>query len=123
MKLALILAVGGVLGAAGPALAQTAACERPTPPAPVNGAALNLDQLAVAKKSVTDFIAASDVYQGCLIDSLNAQREAAKAAKTKFDKSIADDVNGKISANQADKESVGKSFNDAVKAYKAAHPA
>lgn len=122
MKSILSLAAGGLLFLATPAFAQSA-CVRPTAPAPVDGATLSLDELAAAQKTVRDFIAASDAYQGCLLDDLNAQRAAAKANKTKFDKATATDVNAKIGANQADKEKVGAAFNEAVRAYKAAHPA
>jgi hypothetical protein len=121
MKLTLTLAVAGLLASSAPALAQSA-CTRPGPPAPVDGATVTMDQLMAAKKDVSDFIAASDTYQGCLIDDLNAQRATAKANKTKVDKSVVTDVDAKIKGNQADKESVGNGFNSAIKAYKAAHP-
>jgi len=88
----------------------------------VDGATATMDQLAGSRKEVGDFIAASDVYQACIIADLGAQRDAAKAAKTKFDKSLEKAANAKISENQADKEKVGTDYNAAVKAYKAAHP-
>jgi hypothetical protein len=121
MKSTLTLAVGGFLLLATPAFAQST-CVRPTAPAPVSGAGLSVDQLAAAKKNVQDFLSASDAYQSCLMDGLNAQRAAAKADKTKFDKAIATDVTAKIDANQADKVKVGTAYNEAVRAYKAANP-
>lgn len=122
MKALRILAAVGFLTLASPALAQSD-CVRPTAPAPVDGSKVTMEQLLAAKTGVSDFIAASDTYQTCLIDGLAAQRAAAKASKTKVDKSVVTDVDAKIKSNQADKESVGAAFNSAVKAYKAANPA
>jgi hypothetical protein len=121
MKFAAILTAGAMLGLAGPALA--ADCVRPEAPAAVDGATATMEQLLAAKAAVTAFITASDTYQTCLIDDLDAQKKAAKASKTKLDPAASKDADAKMSANQADKERVGQSFNAAAKAYKAAHPA
>jgi hypothetical protein len=122
MKHPSILALSAVLGLAAPGFALAATCERPAAPAAIDGATVTMDQLRAAKTGVTDFMTASDTYQGCLVDDLAAQRAAAKAAKTSFDASVAKAVEAKINENQADKERVGAEFNAAVKAFKTAHP-
>ena len=78
--------------------------------------------MIAAKTSVTDFMSASDDYQKCVLDDLQAQRTAATQAKTKLDPAISKAAEAKVSQNQADKERVGAAFNAAVKAFKAAHP-
>jgi hypothetical protein len=115
-----VLTALAVVGLAGPALAED--CTRPNAPTVVDGATATMDQLAATRKEVGDFMAASDAYQSCVIADLGAQRDAAKAAKTKFDKGLEKAANAKISENQADKEKVGTDYNKAVKAFKAAHP-
>ena len=120
-KMALALAAISAVALGGAAFAQDA-CVRPAAPSVADGATATVDQLMASKTAVAAFIADSDKYQSCLVDGVTAQRAAAKAAKTKFDESIAKGVTGKIKENQADKEATGKSFNAAVKAYKAAHP-
>jgi hypothetical protein len=122
MKHASILVLSAALGLAAPGLALAAACERPTAPAAIDGASVTLDQLRAAKTGVTDFMTASDTYQGCLVDDLAAQRAAAKAAKTNLDPAVAKAVETRINENQADKEKVGAAFNAAVKAFRTAHP-
>jgi hypothetical protein len=121
MNYASILALGAVLGLAAPGLAL-AACDRPAAPAVIDGAAATLDQLRAAKGEVSEFMTASDTYQGCLVDDLAQQKAAASKQKTKIDPALAKAVEAKINENQADKERVGAAFNAAVKAYKAAHP-
>ena len=120
MKL-LPLALGAALAIAAPRLAL-AACERPTPPAPVDGATATKDQLLAAKGLVSDFITASDTYQSCILADVDAQQAAAKKAKTKLDPAVKKAADAAINANQADKEQVGQAFNASVKAFKAAHP-
>jgi hypothetical protein len=112
---------GATLSLAGSAMAQEA-CVRPAAPASVDGATATMDQLLANKQEVTAFMVASDAYQTCLINDLDAQRTAAKAAKTKVAKETIKATDDQISANQADKVMVGKAFNAAAKAYKAAHP-
>jgi hypothetical protein len=115
------IAMGAALSITAPALAF-AACEHPTPPAPVDGASATMEQLLAAKAVVGAFMGASDTYQSCLLDDVTTQQAAAKKAKTKLDPSVKKAADAAIAANQADKEQVGASFNASVKAYKAAHP-
>jgi hypothetical protein len=121
MKSASILALATALGLAAPA-AALAACEKPSPPAVVDGATANLDQLRTNQGEVQKFMTASDTYQACVVDDLAAQKKAASAAKTKLDPAVSKAADSQLNANQADKEKVGTAFNAAVKAYKAAHP-
>lgn len=108
---------------AAPAVPAAAVCEAPAAPGDIDGATATMEQVLAAKAAVAGFIAASDKYQTCLVDDIKVRRDAAKAAKEKFADSEAKAVSEKINANQREKERVGKAFNNAVKAYKAAHPA
>jgi hypothetical protein len=119
-KVAMLLGGAMLVGLAGPALA--ADCARPPAPAKIDGATATMEQLQAGKAEVTAFMGASDTYQSCLLDDLEAQRKAAKAEKKKLDPAVAKATDAKVSENQADKEKVGADFNSAVKAYKAAHP-
>jgi hypothetical protein len=120
----LAVLAGGLLLMATPALAQApaATCTRPSPPAAIDGATASMDQLAAYRGLVVAFLGASDTYQACMVDDLAAQRAAAKAAKAKFDESVAKANSKQIDANQTDKEAVGGAYNTAKKAYTAAHP-
>jgi hypothetical protein len=121
MKLAAIFMAGATFALAGSAMAE-ASCVRPTAPAAVDGATASLEQLLAAKTEVAAFIGASDTYQTCVLDDLVAQKAAAKANKTKLDPAVIKAGQAQVDANQKDKESAGKAFNAAAKAYKAAHP-
>ncbi len=121
--LSLLAAPALAQDAAAPALPAPVVCDAPVVPADVNGATATMEEVLAAKAAVASFIAASDAYQTCLVDDIKARRDAAKAAKARFNESEAKTVSDKINANQRDKERVGKAFNSAVKAYKAAHPA
>jgi hypothetical protein len=128
MRLTPALAAAVALAVA-PALAPTvasaqapAACAAPTAPTLPDAAAATGDQMKTAMEAVKAFLAASDAYQQCEIESVTAQRKAAKDAKTKFDEGQAKAAQARIAANQKEKESVGVNWGAAVKAYKAAHP-
>lgn len=118
------LVIGALCLAAlsGPALAQET-CTRPeAPPIDSKTAAASLEALTAARDQTQAFLKASDEYQTCVLDAAKAKKEAAAAAKQPFDPAIAKKADSDLDANQSDKERVGKAFNDAVKAYKAAHP-
>jgi hypothetical protein len=118
----LMLAAGAALMLAGPVMAQDA-CSRPTAPGTIDGSTATKDQLLASRAAAQAFIAASDSYQECVLAGVTAQREAAKAAKKKFDEKIAKAAQVTIDANQVDKQATGDNLNTAVRAYKAAHPA
>lgn len=81
--------------------AQAARCNQPYAPtiklAP-NATTQDLERL---RGDTVAFIAASDVYQKCLLATGGADR---------------------ISANQALKKKIGAQFNETVRAFRAAHP-
>jgi hypothetical protein len=121
MNLTAVLTMGAALALAGSAMADST-CVRPPAPAPLDGATATPEQLQAAKSDAVAFIAASDAFQTCVLGALQAQRDAAKASRTKIAPTAVTDANAEINENQADKERVGKAFNAAAKAYKAAHP-
>lgn len=121
MRMGGMLLTGALLALAGPALAE-GACARPEAPATVDGATATMEQLLAAKAAVTAFMSTSDTFQSCVLADLEAQRKAAKKAKSKLDPAIETASDASIAANQADKERVGAEFNAAARAYKAAHP-
>ncbi len=104
-----------------PALAQSA-CMEPIAPAAVNGATATVTQMKSAHDDTMTFIKQSDDYQTCLFKELNDQKAAALKDKKDVDPSLEPAVNAKVQSNQSLKEKVGGEYNDAVKAYKAAHP-
>ena len=73
-------------------------------------------------QNIRTFIQASDDYQSCVLAAAKAKVDAAKAAKQPVDGSIAKKANEEVAANQKEKEKVGKAYNAAVAAFKAAHP-
>jgi hypothetical protein len=115
------LAVALVACSALPVLAQ-AACTAPTAPAAVDGGTATKDQLLAGIKDAKAFIAASDAYQACLSQNLDAQRQVAAANKVPLDPSIEKDVAAKGADSQAQKEKVGAQINAAVGDYKKVHP-
>jgi hypothetical protein len=121
MKLAMILAAGAAALAANSAMAQTA-CTKPAEPMPVDGKTATMEQLVAAKNGVTGFITASDAWQTCVLNDVKAKKDAAKAANMPFDANVEKAANADVAENQAAKERTGKWFNDAVKAYRSAHP-
>ncbi len=116
-----VTAAPPVAAAAAPAAPAT--CDRPTPPAVVDGSTATIDQIKGSQRAAAMFVDTSDAYQSCVVDNVKAQRDAAKANRTHFDDKIAKAADAQLDANQKDKEAVVKAFNAAVKAFKAAHPA
>jgi hypothetical protein len=102
------------LGAATPALAQ---CVAPAPPVPLDGTAATEEQLRIALTQAREFIAQSDLYQGCVSSELEAT-DLTHVSPKALEASIA----SRIAANQAMKEKVGAAANSAMQAYKLAHP-
>src|SRR6185503_1976145 len=84
----------GCLATASPAEAARR-CNEPYAPILKISSPTTYDQLASIRSDVAAFIAASDIYQKCLID--------------------ARDTSGKIEANQAVKERLGREFNALLK--------
>jgi hypothetical protein len=100
-----LLAAAAFMSLAGPALAG-GRCSQPYAPVIKINASLTKEDLASLRDDVTSFIAASDIYQTCLI------AESRSGVPT----------DSLIDANQAQKERVGQQFNAAVHAFKSTHP-
>jgi hypothetical protein len=102
MRVRVILPLGVLLAGAFPALAQNT-CTEPPPPPPIDGAQANADQLRAAMGQAHDFMALSEMYQACLVQSADA------------------DAKLRIAASQRAQETVGKSINTALDTYKRTH--
>jgi hypothetical protein len=107
-----------------PAFAASSRCVDPIAPSAVDGSKATEAQMKGAHDDVVNFIKASDDYQQCLLDDLQAQKDTAAKAKDPkpIDPAIEDAVNDKIAANQRLKEMVGGEYNASVQAFKGAHP-
>jgi hypothetical protein len=81
--------------AAAPQAQAAKRCAAPYAPVIKSGAPLSKAELAALREDVTAFIAASDIYQKCLLE--------------------AKDPTGRAELNQATKERVGRDFNLLVK--------
>ena len=108
-------------GLAAPDMAPTH-CDPPAQPASIDGTTATLDQLEISIASAKQFMAASDSYQDCLGEEMDARKPAATADKP-FDKAIADRDLALVVSNQKMKENVGTSVNAAIATYKKNHPA
>jgi hypothetical protein len=108
---------------AAPAFAQDK-CSAPIAPVVPNGRTATVADLVQANKDVVAFIKSSDDYQSCLLADLQAQLDQAKDNKDKkgLDPAIKKAIEARGDANQKLKETVGKAYNTAAAAYKAAHP-
>ncbi len=120
VEIGVVLALLTVAGAA-PAFAQSN-CTPPIAPVAPDGRTASQQQMVAAVGDAKNFIAQSDVYQQCLLDYIQAQKDLATKNKTAFDDSIAADANKKISQNQAEKQRTGNDINAAVNLYKTTHP-
>ena len=94
-----------------------AQCVAPVAPAPLDGATATEEQLRNAMAQAREFIAQSDVYQACI----TAEVEATDLSHTSL-KAVEANAGARIAANQALKEKVGQAANNAMQAYKLAHP-
>ena len=117
---AVLLAAGAHL-ATSPAKAQSL-CTEPTMPMPVDGTAATADQMRVAMAAAREFIAQSGLYQECLQKEVEAAKSQAAAASQPLEPSIEAGVRAKIDASQKAQERVGVTVNNALAAYKNAHP-
>lgn len=97
-------------------------CTEPEPPVPVDGTTVTADQLRAAMTHVRDFIAQSDVYQSCLLGEVEAAKTQASANSLPFEPMIETSAKLKIANSQKAKEKAGLSINNALTAFKQAHP-
>jgi hypothetical protein len=93
MRWAGLLVLGLVLAA--PEAQAAKRCAEPYPPVIKPDPAVSKAQLAAVRDDVAAFMAASDIYQKCLIETK--------------------DVTGRVQMNQSVKERVGREFNALVR--------
>jgi hypothetical protein len=121
MTRGILLTAAAFVMLAAPALAQDK-CAAPVAPVVPNGRTAATAELVQAQKDVVAFIKASDDYQVCILAAITAAENEAKDAKKAPDPAIRKALEAKGDANQKLKETVGKAYNTAAAAYKAAHP-
>jgi len=120
MKRGIWLSAAALAFLAPPAFAQDMCMSPPAPVVP-DGKTAEASALIQAQKDVVAFIKASDEYQNCLLAQISALEKTAKDAKMPVDAAAKKALETKGDANQKDKERVGKAYNAAAVAYKAAH--
>jgi hypothetical protein len=121
MSRGILLTAAAFVMLAAPALAQDK-CAAPVAPVVPNGRTAATAELVQAQKDVVAFIRASDDYQVCILAAITTAENEAKDAKKAPDPAIRKALEAKGDANQKLKETVGKAYNTAAAAYKAAHP-
>ena len=121
MTRGILLTAAAFVMLAAPAFAQDK-CSAPIAPVVPNGRTAATAELVQAQKDVVNFIKASDEYQVCILAAITAAENEAKDAKKTPDPAIRKALEAKGDANQKLKEAVGKAYNTAAAAYKAAHP-
>jgi hypothetical protein len=96
------ICIGALLAVAGPAAAEPR-CAQPYAPVIKASASATAQEMAALREDVRSFMAASDIYQQCVLSRGGAS-----------------DI--RLSANQAQKVRVGQQFNEVVRAYRKANP-
>ena len=107
---------------AAPAFAAEEKCSAPIAPVVPAGKTATVQQLSQAAKDVVAFIKDSDQFQACILADIAAQDQAAKDNKKTLDPAIKKALEARGDDNQKEKERIGKAYNTAAAAYKAAHP-
>ena len=120
MTRGILLTAAGFVMLAAPALAQDK-CAGPVAPVVPNGRTAATAELVQAQKDVVAFIRSSDDCQVCILAAITAAENEAKENKKAPDPAIKKALEAKGDANQKLKETVGKAYNTAAAAYKAAH--
>ena len=110
-----------LLAGAIPAFAEDS-CPVPPQPAVVDGSTATKDQVMAGIAAVKTYIAASDTYQGCLNDYINAAKAEADKNKQPLDPALVKLEEDKATASQNSKQTVGDAINTSIGAYKKAHP-
>jgi len=109
-----------LLGAT-PAMAQSI-CSEPMMPVPVDGAAATADQMRTAMAEARNFIAQSSLYQECVMKEVEAAKAQATSAGQPFEPMVETSARTKVDASKKAQERVGNTANNAMAAYKNAHP-
>ena len=105
--------------ATGTAKAQSL-CTEPTMPMPVDGTAATADQMRAVMAAARDFIAQSGLYQECLQKEVDGAKSQAGGQAS--EPALETSVHAKIDASKKAQERVGITVNNALAAYKNAHP-
>jgi|KBSMisStaDraftv2_1062788.scaffolds.fasta_scaffold1010177_1 hypothetical protein len=122
MTRGILLTTAAFVMLAAPAFAQVEdKCMGPIAPVVPNGKTADAATLGQAAKDVVAFIKASDEYQNCLLTEISTYEKEAKDSKQPVDASVRRTLMAKGDANQKAKERIGKEYNTAAAAYKAAH--
>jgi hypothetical protein len=109
-----------LMGYASPALAQSI-CLEPVMPAQVDGSVASADQLRAAMAEARAFIAESSVYQGCLLQEVDAAKTQAAATGQPFEPMVEISARNKIAASEKAQDKVGDAINGSVSTYKLVH--
>jgi len=97
-------------------------CTEPVMPIPLDGAAATADQMRAAMADARNFIAQSGVYQDCLAKEVEDAKSQAAAAGQAFEPSVESSARARMDANKKLQERVGATLDNAMLAYKNAHP-
>jgi hypothetical protein len=103
------------------AMAQSL-CVEPTMPVPLDGAAATADQMRTAMAEARNFIAQSGLYQECLMKEVEAAKAEAASAGQPFEPMVETSAHTKVDASKKAQERIGTTANNAMAAYKNAHP-
>ena len=96
------------------------ACEAPAPPSigtPATEAELN-----AAHDAVTGFLSVSDSYQRCLGLALGKQQDTAFFMHSNVPKHVVKQIEGRVAANQKQKEDIAANYNAAALRFKTGAP-
>jgi hypothetical protein len=96
------ICVAALVAVSGPAHAEPR-CAQPYAPVIKASSSATAQEMAALREDVKSFMAASDIYQQCVLS-----------------RGGSNDI--RISANQAQKVRVGQQFNEFVRAYRKANP-
>ena len=116
-----VLLIAALLLGVTPALGQSL-CVEPATPMPLDGAAATADQMRTAMAEARNFIAQSGLYQQCLAREVDAAKAQASSSGQPFEPVIESGARAKIEASRKAQERAGVTVNNALAAFKNAHP-
>jgi hypothetical protein len=109
---------------AAPAFAAEVCMDKqPTMPKMPDGRTAPAADVIAASNAVKAYVAASDVYQQCLKEQIDAMEATAKTEKKAADPKVKANLVKLGDDNQESKERLGAAYNAVAAAYRAAHPA
>ena len=111
----------GVAPNTAPARTGGDSCSEPPAPAAVDGTAATREQMTDAVRAVQAYMAASDQYQQCISDYVDAQDAQADKDKKPHDRTMTQTEADKVAANQDRKQKIGDAINAAIATYKRLH--